>query len=249
MQILSYLIAGMIIFVINSKLFKSKNKIIMVKNFLFFTVVLNLISLSLLRFVFNKQNILQSATYTPIFCIIVIALTVLCGLVFLGIKYLMVSGKTLNSGIKFVKLNTKSTKKETILKVVSIILFVIGMIFAFFSSWFIGYFGEITPEQFLFNLKSPIVGTGGGMMGEILGTPVLGILATSIIFIAIVNLNYEIIKGNKKIVSSKVMKKIIPIFSIIALIGGVAFASKKLSFPEIIRAYYSTSTYFEDNYV
>ncbi|MGL5693606.1 MAG: LTA synthase family protein, partial [Peptostreptococcaceae bacterium] len=41
----------------------------------------------------------------------------------------------------------------------------------------------------------------------------------------------------------------IPIFSVVCLIGGVAFASHKLSFPEIIRAYYSTSTYFEDNYV
>ncbi|MGL5693243.1 MAG: hypothetical protein ACRCXA_04140, partial [Peptostreptococcaceae bacterium] len=234
MQIFSYLIAGLIIFMINNKLFKSdKTKITIIKDFLFFTVIFNLISLSLLRFVFNKQNILQSATYTPTFCMVLIIFTVLCGLIFLGVKYLITSNNTLKSKVTFLKVNTMPTKKETILKVVSIILFILGMIFVFFSNWFIDYFGEITPEQFLFNLKSPIVGTGGGMLGEILGTPVLGVVSTSIIFITIVNLNYEVIKDNKKMISNKIMNKIIPIFSVVCLIGGVAFASHKLSFPEI----------------
>ena len=42
------------------------------------------------------------------------------------------------------------------------ILFVSVLLSAFFmifTVWFIEYFGQLTPEQFLFNLSSPIKGT------------------------------------------------------------------------------------------
>lgn len=78
------------------------------------------------------------------------------------------------------------------------------------SRWFVSFVGEITPEQFLFNLKSPLKGTASGMVQEIMQGPVFQIMSVLIISNIILNFNYEVFyqKNHEKIkvISKKCIK-------------------------------------------
>lgn len=248
MQLLSYLIPGIILGLINYFLLgKKKGVLPLITSLLSFVFLFNIVILSIAKFLMNKPNILKATTYTFGFLIKYVLFALI-----LGIIYILLKG-TIDSRIKFVEAKKASTKKSKILKVLSVIFVTIGGVFVFFSDWFIDYFGNITPEQFLFNLKSPIKGTSDGMVTEIITTPVFAIVSTVVVFIILVNFSYDIyliIKDSKKKIVSKVWyDRVIFIISIVALVGGVTYGSNKLRLPEIAKAFFSDSTYIKDNYV
>lgn len=122
----------------------------------------------------------------------------------------------------------------------------------FFSKWFIDYFGNITPEQFLFNLNSPIKGTSSDMYAEIMMTPVFSIVASIVIFLIIISFNYDLFinvkNTKKKILSQKSLRIITFIISTVCLVSGVAYGVKKLSLVEVYKTFVSDSNYIKDNY-
>lgn len=68
-------------------------------------VVINVIALNIVKYVFNKPNILSSEVYSyPLFCLKYI---ILC--LFIGIITLVILG-VLNSKISFLRLQSKTTK-------------------------------------------------------------------------------------------------------------------------------------------
>lgn len=254
MQIITYLVAGIILALVNYFLFeRNKKTLTIVNDLLFFIVPFNIVSLSLLKYLFNKSNILESSIYTPVFSLTYIGFTLICGVIFLFIKLMLNSKIILSSKINFSKSTDKLTKKASLIKVTSILFFIIGVTFIFFSNWFIDYFGIITPEQFLFNLKSPLKGTSTDMFKEIFMTPVFAIVASTTVFLIFMNFSYDIslTKDNikKKILSKRILNRMSFILAFICLIVGVPYGSHKLNLSKVVKAYYSNSNYFDENYV
>ena len=254
MQIITYLITGIILALANHFLFeKNKKTLAIVNDLLFFIVPFNIVSLSLLKYLLNKPNILESSIYTSVFSLIYIGFTLICGAIFLFTKSILNSKVILSSKINFSKSTDESTKKNLLIKVISILFFIIGVTFIFFSNWFIDYFGIITPEQFLFNLKSPLKGTSTDMFKEIFMTPVFAIIASTTVFLIFMNFSYDISLTKdsikKKILSKRILSKVSFILAFVCLVIGVPYGSHKLNLSKVVKAYYSNSNYFDENYV
>ena len=254
MQIITYLITGIILALANYFLFKKNKKTLAIVNdLLFFIVPFNIVSLSLLKYLLNKPNILESSIYTPVFSLIYIGFTLICGAIFLFTKSILNSKVILSSKINFSKSTDESTKKSLLIKVISILFFIIGVTFIFFSNWFIDYFGIITPEQFLFNLKSPLKGTSTDMFKEIFMTPVFAIIASTTVFLIFMNFSYDISLTKdsikKKILSKRILSRISFILAFVCLVIGVPYGSHKLNLSKVVKAYYSNSNYFDENYI
>ncbi|WP_338586723.1 LTA synthase family protein [Clostridium baratii] len=247
MQIISYLIPGVIIALANYLIFE-RNKSIpsAVKDFIVCLVFLNIVSLSILKFVLNKHNVLKGMVYKTSFSIKYIIFALICGLIYLAVKGII------NSRVTFTKAEVKGNWKLTLIKVISVVFVAIGVFFVSFSKWFIDYFGNITPEQFLFNLNSPIKGTSSDMYAEIMMTPVFTGVACIVIFLIVLNFKYDVflnIKNVKRrILNQKYLRIVTFIFSIICLVGGVTYGAKKLSLDKVYKAYVSDSSYIKDNY-
>ncbi|AQM59027.1 LTA synthase family protein [Clostridium baratii] len=247
MQIISYLIPGVIIALANYLIFERKKSILStVKDFIICTIFLNIVSLSILKFILNKHNVLKGMMYKTSFSIKYIIFALICGLIYLAVKGII------NSRVTFTKAEVTGSWKLTLLKVISVIFVAIGVFFVSFSKWFIDYFGNITPEQFLFNLNSPIKGTSSDMYAEIMMTPVFTGVACIVIFLIVLNFKYDVflnIKNVKRrILNQKYLRIVTFIFSIICLIGGVTYGAKKLSLDKVYKAYVSDSSYIKDNY-
>ena len=254
MQIITYLITGIILALANHFLFeKNKKTLAIVNDLLFFIVPFNIVSLSLLKYLFSKPNILESSIYTSVFSLIYIGFTLICGAIFLFTKSILNSKVILSSKINFSKSTDESTKKSLLIKVISILFFIIGVTFIFFSNWFIDYFGIITPEQFLFNLKSPLKGTSTDMFKEIFMTPVFAIIASTTVFLIFMNFSYDISLTKdsikKKILSKRILSKVSFILAFVCLVIGVPYGSHKLNLSKVVKAYYSNSNYFDENYI
>lgn len=248
MQILSYVIAGVLLALTDYFLFeKNKNIISVIKKLLSYIILFNIVSLSILKFVFNKPNVLKGSLYGGTFFFKYVIFTLVLGIIYLFIKGI------LNSNVDFELAKDKSNWKIRIIKILSVVFLGIGAFFVFFSKWFIDYFGNITPEQFLFNLNSPLKGTSTDMYREIFMTPVFSVVSTIVIFSIIINFHYDIwikVKNNNiKILSQKALRIITFIVSIICLVGGVTYGAKKLSLDKVYKAYVSDTPYIADNYV
>lgn len=248
MQLLCYLISGIIIASLNYFIFKKdESKFAIIKNFITNVLLLNLISLSILKFILNKPNILKPTVYNISLSFKYILFTLLCGIIYLFIKCLIYSK------ISFTEVKVSKSIKTKILKYISVFLFAIGSFFVFFANWFIDYFGNITPEQFLFNLNSPLKGTSTDMNQEILMTPVFSGVVCVILFLIFINFKYDIYLNwshNKiKIINQKILKILAYIITAICFVGGITYGVKKLSLHEVYKAYTSDSTYIKDNYI
>ena len=171
----------------------------------------------------------------------------------IGIVIILILSKITKGKLIFTK-EEKSKKRDYIVKTLLSLGFIIGLVFIFFSTWFVEFFGQITPEQFLFNLKAPLKGTGSGMTGEILKSPVLNIVICAIPFLIFVNLKYNVFLINrnnekKTLLNKKRVRIISIVLSMVTMIGGVSFGVNKLQLQKVVKAYLSSSTYLADNYV
>lgn len=247
MHLLSYLITGIFIGGIDFLFFdKNKKLLALIRKVFLTTITLNTVSIGILYFIFKMNYLFSASTYRIMsFFIKYIIFTIVIGIAYLIIKT-----------ITKVDINFKSIKgnigwKGVLSRIVLILLFAIGATFVFFSNWFRGYFGEITPEQFLFNLSSPIKGTSSDMAKEIISSPVTFIILSIVVFTVMIIFGYGInikLKNNKEIIiNEKVITIIICFIAIFSLVAGVNHGVKKLRLDEVYAVYTTESTYIEDN--
>lgn len=164
---------------------------------------------------------------------------------------LLLLSQIFKSKLTITKCKEKSKKRDYVVKTLLVLGFTLGLVFIFFSTWFVEFFGQMTPEQFLFNLKAPLKGTESGMTEEILKSPVLNIIICVIPFLIFINLkcNISITNKNKNILNKKKVRVISVFLSLITMIGGVSYGFNKLQLQKVVKAYFSSSTYLADNYV
>lgn len=248
MQWLIYLLAGVLCTVLDSVFMKRTQTIgRLSRKALFYTVVINVFTLGLFVIVLGRPDSVEAATYKTVFAVYYLGVALAIGLVWIGIKYLL-QRQTL---VQFRETTVKRRWLDVLVKVVILLFTIIGLLVVFFADWFIDYFGNITPEQFLFNLKSPIKGTSDGMVAEIFRTPILKSLFFAIpIFILVVYNRYDIVwQKHRTLLKRTVGKSLLLLIAFAVLVSGVTYGSKKLRLPEVYEAYAKDSQYIKQNYV
>lgn len=248
MHLLSYLITGIFIGGIDFLFFdKNKKLLALIRKVFLTTITLNTVSIGILYFIFKMDYLFSASTYRIMsFFIKYIIFTIAIGIIYLIIKAIT------KTDITFKSIKGNIGWKGVLSRIVLILLFAIGATFVFFPNWFRGYFGEITPEQFLFNLSSPIKGTSSDMAKEIISSPVTFIVLSIVVFTVMIIFGYGInikLKNNKEIIiNEKVTTIIICFIAIFSLVAGVNHGVKKLRLDEVYAVYTTESTYIEDNY-
>ncbi|MDO5376498.1 MAG: LTA synthase family protein [Staphylococcus rostri] len=248
MQWLIYLLAGVLCTVLDSVFMKRTQTIgRLSRKALFYTVVINVFTLGLFVIVLGRPDSVEAATYKTVFAVYYLGVALAIGLVWIGIKYLL-QRQTL---VQFRETTVKRRWLDVLVKVVILLFTIIGLLVVFFADWFIDYFGNITPEQFLFNLKSPIKGTSDGMVAEIFRTPILKSLFFAIpIVILVVYNRYDIVwQKHRTLLKRTVGKSLLLLIAFAVLVSGVTYGSKKLRLPEVYEAYAKDSQYIKQNYV
>lgn len=248
MQIFTLLLVGILLSSASFVLLEDEKKATnFIKKFLLYTFFYNIIMLSIFKYILNMPYILDYTRYNLSLSLKYIAFSLIAGLLLIFIKKMLVTRYNLTKDY------TAFSKKSFFVKLLMTLFFIIGSVFIYFSNWFIDYFGEITTEQFLFNLNSPLKGTSTGMVTEIIFTPVFAIVSTTVLFLIFINLNtdrfLEIKDKTIKVCSAKLIKILSWVLSLVILVGGVAHGVKKLHLNDLVVTYFSTSNYFEKNYV
>lgn len=83
------------------------------------------------------------------------------------------SDANLSSSTKNSNATQKKPKPRIALAVVTIIATVLGGVCLFGTWWFLDFFGHMEPEQFMFNVFSPVGGAASGPMDDVYTRPVL----------------------------------------------------------------------------
>lgn len=218
----------------------------LIKRFLFYTIVFNTLIMSIFKYVLGYKMIPTKESFTLNFSIKYILTSIIIGFIFININKIIIKKYNI------VTTKSKMSIKSIILSVVQVLLFGAGAASIFFANWFIDTVGEITTEQFMFNLYSPLTGTSEGMVAEIISIPVAATALMIVLFLILLLLERDIyisIKDtSKKIISRKIMKRLTLIISFTMMIGGISYGVYKLKIHELATAYLSSSDYIEKNY-
>lgn len=138
---------------------------------------------------------------------------------------------------------------SAILKMMLIALFFLGTFFWIGSDWFVDFFGELTPEQFLFNLNSPLKGTSSDMTKFMLHTPTLIVMTTALIFIVILFMRIPNVKSVLKLKLGTLRTVALAGIACMMFIFGVNHSIQTLHLMDVYRAYNEDSKYIQNNYV
>lgn len=236
-----YVIVGILSFVMHKRWDKKEyNWLKLIEG----TFVVNILTLFILRWVLNNTDVLLDRVYGKRFSVYYIA----CSLVLIIISILIrrwVSKQQIVEGGK--QLSTNKWARGILF--VSVLL---SAFFMIFTVWFIEYFGQLTPEQFLFNLSSPIKGTSTDANQHIYTSVILTWLVVCIGLFYSLKLQRTLRLGNFTLKSPFYwvtnLKRAI-LLSATVLIIGVGFTVWHLKLVSVVHAFLDESTYIEDNYI
>lgn len=227
-------------------LFKKENKWSLLRFATLASVFSFSLSVLLVRLLLNKSSFLiQTKKGLALYTGLIVIMTLVMISLMIGVKW----------KVKSVKSDKTATWKKvvaSIWKVLLVLFFVIGTFFWLWSDWFVNFFGELTPEQFLFNLNSPIKGTSSSVTNHMSHTPLILVITISGVFLGVLFARVPEVENTKKIWNMKwnlVKTSILSLVSILMLGFGVNYSIQTLHLMEVYRAYTESSSYIESNYV
>ncbi|AQP53000.1 sulfatase [Vagococcus penaei] len=243
MQVVIYSIVGLLFGIINFLIFSPKKWQSLIYQVLKSFILINVTSLAFIRFALDKKYVLSSANYATSFIYKYFAVTLVVGFLLLIIQLFM-------TGIfQLSKTQGKRRVSQIILNVLAFILFALGAFLFVGSDWFISYFGELTPEQFIFNFNSPITGTASDFYVSIYNGPVLKVIFIVTLFGLLLVNPYDLVIKHTATVPNKVSKYILLATSVLLAVSGVLYSVQRLRLVEVYNAYFDDSPYIQDNYV
>lgn len=243
-QLFSYFFSSSIITLLDNYFFPTPSKGQSVKRWLSYTLGIQLSALTILRFCFKIPNVLVSHLYNQNFLFKYIAFAIMIGIFWLilkGLAYQLITIKTSDK--------TKLTKKEKVIFIISAIGMMLAIVFFLGSNWFISAFGRLTPEQFIFNFKSPVNGTATGMIEQIISTPVLLGCLIFFFYCAFYLTKITFLYKDKALFNRKHRQRFLSIVALGSLIFSSIYAIKELRLTEVYTAYFDQSTFIQKEYV
>ncbi len=246
MQFICYILPTLLLVWLDISFFsKNKDKKNILKLFVVYGLLTNLWTLFGLRYVFHMHDVVSSSVYdSRSFALKYILLASCIGSYLLMLKYTMID--------RFITLkkSEKTSKWLIVLEIISLVIVFTGLVFFFISRWFVGEFGELTPEQFMFNLKSPSEGTADNVLISLSNQGKLPVIILSVTALVFMLFNRDIFnKNDRKIISLKAYKLSLISLMVVVGLSGVVYGIEKLNLRAVYRTWATTSTFVEDNYV
>ncbi|WP_412518599.1 hypothetical protein [Staphylococcus simulans] len=167
-QIILYLLIGLSFTVLDKRIISRQRSLVKwITSFCFYTCFINIVSVGILMLYLKKPNVLMPDMYHSLFALKYVLFACVIGCFVLLLKAIIIQRMT------FEPSKPKRRFLSGLLNSVILLFALIGLAAVFFADWFIDFFGNITPEQFLFNLNSPIKGTSSDMTDAMLKGPIL----------------------------------------------------------------------------
>ncbi|HPI99819.1 MAG TPA: LTA synthase family protein [Enterococcus sp.] len=207
------------------------------------TVYINLFSLFLLRFILQKNHLFLNETYTITYSLKYVLFAMVIGLVFLFMKYQIYHSAHLKECKK------PRTKAERNWLIIDSAMFLIGWCLLIGTDWFHHFFGSITPEQFMFNLTSPVSGAAQDLLIDIVDTQILLYVTGAVIFLTFLWAPVNVVNKYRTPLPNGRIRKIGGVIAAFLLFISSIYAISTLRLDEVIHSLTSKSSYIEDNYV
>lgn len=208
--------------------------------------MVNLTSLFILKYVLKISDIFQPSLHDDNYLLKYRGLALAVSLVFLFTKVIVKKVFVLE------KAEPKNKKKARAVKIVSLILFFLGMLAYTATIWGGEAYGDLSPDQILINLISPTVGNEVGVYYGIFEGPVLKTAFYTAVFALITFSPYKLTlnrNGKKRVLISDLALRITSLLvSIAMLIGSFAFGITKFQLVDLFSAYFFNSSFIEKNY-
>lgn len=209
-----------------------------------FTV--DLTSFFILRYVLKVPDIFQPSIHKDPYVLKFCLLTV-----FLSLAGFLLKGFVCKV-LALEKAEPKHKKRATAVKAVAVILFALGMVAYSATIWGMDAYGDLSPDQILINLISPVAGNEVGVYYSVFEGPVLKTAFFTAIFTLITFSPYKLTlkKGDKMhVLISDVSLRIISLaVSLVMLIGGCAYGITEFQLKDLVSAYFFNSAFIEKNY-
>lgn len=211
------------------------------------TITVNLISFFLVKNIFGMENIFDASAHKVMYTIKFALLTIALGIVFLCILGFV------KKILQFEYEETKRKKAAMVVKIISTILFALGIAAFTGTIWGKEAFGDLTPDQIIINLNSSTEGTDAGVYISLFEGPVLTTALLTTLFCIIVFPKYKLTykKNEKKITlfSALAIRILSFVLALVVLVSGCAFGINKFQLMTLFSAYFDDSPYIEENFV
>lgn len=238
-------VAAVLVSVLQVLLFNKKETVgkyihIFAKN----EIIINLVSLFLLKKVFHYQHFLVTADYGMSSFLKYMALAFAVGIVYVLIQQ-FIYGK-----LAFEKTELKKTHGARFMRVFSILLVFLGTAFYTGTNWSSSAFGDVSGDQLIINLMSPASGAETSVYVEVFEIPVFLTLFVTSLFAMVVYANFKItLKNGDKIktIFNDFWKRLICfVLSIAVLAAGFAYFYDGLKIRDVYYSYVLKSNMIEE---
>lgn len=244
MVILCTLIAGLLIGLANTFLIKKEKA---VSKIIFGSIgdaiLVNLVSYSATRYIFGISNI-ASAEHDLHYIVKACVLSLGVGLCYLALKWFV------KNFIIFGEPKTKHKKLAVTARVFAAVFLFLGVAAFSGTIWGKAAFGDLSPDQIIINLNSPIEGTDTGVYVSCLEGPVLLTVTMTVLFcIAVFPCRSIAIKNTKLKIGELAVRIISFLLALAILVGGCFYGIKQFDLITLFASYFNDSPYIQDNFV
>lgn len=247
-----FLILGAVISVLfgiaDAVLFLPEQKISKkIKTVICYLLEVNIFTMFIAKFIMKVPDILQTTLHSASYKFKYAALALAVSLVIFALRGFILNALSLK------KSEPKNKKKAKAVKIVSVVLFSLGAIAYFASIWGIEAFGDLSPDQIIINITSPVAGNEVGVYYSVFEGPVLKAAFAISVFSLLAFFPYNVIFNFKEksqtILSEFSLRIISLVIAISVLVGGCAFGITKFQLQDLVSAYFFDSTFIEENYI
>lgn len=205
-----------------------------------------IIIVSVLLKLINGETFFPMEQHTNTFMFVYFAIVLFVGVVW-SFVFALIDGKLYYSNDAEVK------KKYTALKIVSVVMFILGVAAFTGTIWGKETFGNLSTDQIIVNLVTPKEGTSDDVMTTLWTGPVLRTVAATVAFVLFAFsprvLNYR--RGEKEycIFSALARRIISVILAAAVLVGGVVYGVEKFALVKLYKMYAYDEKFIEENFV
>ena len=230
-----------IFFITESK--KISTRINIIFRYLF---TVNLTSFFIIKYVLKISDIFQPSLHESLYVL------KYCALAFAVALIILLCKGFIRNVLRLEKTEPKNKKRANAVRIISVILFTLGMVAYAATIWGGEAYGDLSPDQILINLISPTVGNEVGVYYSVFEGPVLKTAFYSTVFILFTFNPYKLTfnrNDKKRVLFSEFARRIVALLlSITMFIGSCAFGIIKFQLTDLFSAYFFNSTFIEKNY-
>ncbi len=243
MVLLCTLLCGIIVGALNVLLIKKeKNVLKAVFTCIGNAVLLNMISFSISKYLLGVSNVI-SFTHGWIYLLKICGVCVVVGAIYLALQYFI------KNFVTYTEPETKYKKTALIVRIITVVLFFLGLAAFTGTIWGKEAFGDLSPDQIIINLSSPTEGTDPGVYISLFEGPVLLSITLTVIFCLLIFPCRNVLIKKKLALGEFAVRILSLILALAILVGGCAFGINRFQLITLFNAYFADSPYIEENYV